>query len=62
MDFSHAGEKVSWRAQSIEKPMPIAYSLVSITKLFNGKYFTIDDVDIQALGQELLDALKVRMG
>ena len=52
---------MSWRAQSLEKPMPISYSLVSITKLFNSKYFTVEDVDIQAIGQELLDALKVRL-
>ena len=45
----------------MEKPMPISYSLVSIAKLFNGKYFTVEDVDIQAIGQELLDALKERL-
>ena len=55
------GNKEDWRKQSVDKPMPIFYSLRSITELFNGKYFTIDDVDVRAIGEKLLEALQVRI-
>lgn len=41
--------------------MPIFYSLRSITELFNGKYFTLDDIDVRAIGQEMLESLQVRI-
>ena len=55
------GNKEEWRKQSIERPMPIFYSLKSITELFNGKYFTIDDVEVRAVRAELEKALQVRI-
>ena len=55
-----AGSKEAWRKESIKRPMPVFYHLRSITELFNGNYFKIDDVDIRAVGEQLLEALKVR--
>ena len=53
------GNKEEWRKQSIERPMPIFYSLRSIVQLFNGRFFTIDGVDVRAVGAELEKALQV---
>ena len=55
------GSKEAWRKQSIKSPMPIFYNLRSITELFQSNYFTIQDVDVRAIGAELSEALKVKV-
>ena len=59
LNFFITGNKEKWRSESIERPMPIFYRLRSITELFNGKYFSIDGVDVREIGQKLLQSLQV---
>ena len=58
--FLFIGNKESWRSEAIKNPMPIFYSLRSITELFDGEYFTLEGTDVVEVGKRLTDALKVK--